>query len=110
MSQVPNAESFFCADAAVKQYIDLAFQCSGAQYCTPSTPFFVLADVFDCLTLQRCSVLFRWANLLVVTCPIFKPNYLDYLHSLHYLHHLHHLHHLRLSPPSLPLLTLLTLP
>lgn len=60
LNLVPNAESFFCADAAVKQYIDLAFQCSGAQYCTPSTPFFVLADVFDCLTLQRCSVLFSY--------------------------------------------------
>lgn len=45
-------------DTTVQSYLDLSFACSTSGICSSSTPFFVLADVFDCITLDRCETVF----------------------------------------------------
>lgn len=49
-------------DQVIRNYIELSFGASEAGYCSNSTPFFVLADVFDCLTLDKCQQIFSYVE------------------------------------------------
>ncbi|XP_063674666.1 THO complex subunit 1-like [Bolinopsis microptera] len=49
-------------DQVVRGYIELSFESAQAGYCSTSTPYYVLADVFDCLTLDRCQEIFSYVE------------------------------------------------